>query len=84
MKVTDAGAKSSQLHREGSMQKERAEHEGYAGAQYSVRITENNNTNADESEKGLLEQITIDKLQRKLRNRRIPNCTYGGVEGRLL
>ncbi|MFS0563380.1 group II intron maturase-specific domain-containing protein [Brevibacillus invocatus] len=29
-------------------------------------------------------QIIIDKSLRKLRNRRIPNGTYGGVGGRLL
>ena len=57
MKVTDAGVKGSPLHREGSMQKDSAEHEGYAGVQHSVRITENNNTSADETEKGMLEKI---------------------------
>jgi hypothetical protein len=57
MKVTGAGVKGSPLHREGSMQKDSAEHEGYAGVQHSVRITENNNTSANETEKGMLEKI---------------------------
>ena len=29
-------------------------------------------------------QSIIDKLQRELRNRRVPNGTHGGVGGRLL
>lgn len=57
MNVTKTGAKGSQLLTEGSPQKNSAEHEGYAGAHSPVRITENNNTNANESKKGLLEQI---------------------------
>jgi RNA-directed DNA polymerase len=57
MNVTKTGVKGSQLPAEGSMQKDSAEHEGYAGVHNPVRITENNNTNASESKEGLLEKI---------------------------
>ncbi|MCY9696511.1 group II intron reverse transcriptase/maturase, partial [Paenibacillus alginolyticus] len=57
MNVTETGIKGSQLQIEGSTQKDSAEHNGYAGVHSSVRITENNNTNANESKNGLLEQI---------------------------
>src|SRR6056297_1542010 len=63
MNVTNTGAKGSQLQSEGSTQKDSAEHEGYAGVSNPVRITENNNTNANESEQGLLEKmISRDNL----------------------
>lgn len=57
MNVTNAGVKGSQLLMEGSTQKDSAEHEGYAGVHSPVRIAENNNTNANESKEGMLEQI---------------------------
>jgi group II intron reverse transcriptase/maturase len=57
MNVTNTGAKGSQLPTEGSMQKDSAEHEGYAGVHNPVRITEADNTNANESKEGLLEKI---------------------------
>src|SRR6056297_3573758 len=57
MNVTNTGAKGSQLQSEGSTQKDSAEHEGYAGVSNPVRITENNNTNVNESEQRLLEKI---------------------------
>jgi RNA-directed DNA polymerase len=57
MNVTKTGAKGSQLPLEDSPQKNSAEHEGYAGVHSPVRITENNNTNANESKDGLLERI---------------------------
>lgn len=57
MNVTNTGMKGSQLPSEGSLQKDNAEHEGYAGVHNPARITENNNTNAHESGKGLLEKI---------------------------
>ncbi|SEP22984.1 group II intron reverse transcriptase/maturase [Paenibacillus sophorae] len=57
MKVTEAGAKGSQLPKEGSPQKDSAEHEGYAGVHISERITETDDTNANESREGLLEKI---------------------------
>lgn len=58
MKVTESGAKYSQLPRtEGSMQKNSAEREGYAGVYSPVKITETDSTNVNESEERLLEQI---------------------------
>lgn len=65
MNVTKTEAKCSQLptderQKEGSPQKNSAEHEGYAGVHSSVRITENNITNADQSKERLLEEI-IDR-----------------------
>lgn len=65
MNVTKTEAKCSQLptderQKEGSPQKNSAEHEGYAGVHSSVRITENNITNADQSNERLLEEI-IDR-----------------------
>lgn len=62
MKVTKTGAKCSQLlsdisHREDSLQKNSAEHKGYAGVHISERITENNITDADLSKERLLEKI---------------------------
>ena len=56
-------------------QKDRAELEGYAGRQTFIWITENNITNAGQP-------IIIVWLSCKLRNRRVPNGTHGGVEGR--
>ena len=52
MNVTKTGAKCGQLpagnsRKEGSLQKNSAEHKGYAGAHISERITENNITDAD-------------------------------------
>jgi len=65
MNVNKQGAKCSQLltdnsRKEGSLQNNSAEHEGYAGVHSPVRITENNITNADMSRKRLLEEI-IDR-----------------------
>jgi len=62
MNVTKTEAKCSQLpagesSKEGSPQKNSAEHKGYAGVHNSERITENNITNADMSKERLLEQI---------------------------
>ena len=55
MNVTRPGAKCSQplaggSRKEGSPQKNSAEHEGYAGVHSPERITENNIIDADESE----------------------------------
>jgi len=62
MNVTKAEVKYSQLPngkslKEGSPQKNSAEHEGYARAHNSERITENNITNANKSGERLLEEI---------------------------
>ena len=65
MNVTKTEAKCSQLPtdeslKEGSPQKNSAEHEGYAGVHSSVRITENNITDAVQSKERLLEGV-VDK-----------------------
>jgi retron-type reverse transcriptase len=67
MNVTETGEKYSQSHKtskgcrsESSLQKDSAEHERYAGAYNPAKITENNITNANESEERLLEEI-LDK-----------------------
>ncbi|WP_425801730.1 group II intron reverse transcriptase/maturase [Desulfitobacterium sp. Sab5] len=62
MNVTKSEVKCSQLPadkspKEGSPQKNSAEHKGYAEAHNSERIAENNITNADLSKEGLHEQI---------------------------
>ncbi|WP_339301504.1 group II intron reverse transcriptase/maturase [Paenibacillus sp. FSL K6-2441] len=57
MKVTETGAKGSQLPTEDSLQKNSAEHEGYAGVHSPARITETDDTNATESKDRLLEKI---------------------------
>jgi len=62
MNVTETETKCSQLptdesQKEGSPQKNSAEHEGYAGVHSSVRITENNITDADLSKERLLEGV---------------------------
>jgi hypothetical protein len=51
-------------------QKDRAEPEGYEGGQTFIWMTEKGNAN------------TTENTLCKLRNRRIPNGTYGGVRGR--
>ncbi|QSO47894.1 group II intron reverse transcriptase/maturase [Alicyclobacillus mengziensis] len=78
MNVTKAGAKGSQLPSEDSTRKDNAEHEGYAGVHNPVRITENNNTNADESEKGLLEKIVSrDNLNKAFRKVKANKGSHG-------
>jgi group II intron reverse transcriptase/maturase len=62
MNVTKTGAKCSQFstgenQKRGSLQKNSAEHEGYAGAHIPARITENNTTDANLSTEKLLEYI---------------------------
>lgn len=65
MNVTNIGAKCSQLssgnnRMKDSLQKNSAEHKGYAGVHNPTRITENNTTNANMSKESLLEKI-IDR-----------------------
>ncbi len=60
MNVTDKEIKYCQPLKEGSQQKDSSESEGYAGVYDSLRITENNIINANESKEGLLEKI-LDK-----------------------
>ena len=59
MNVTKVGTKESRIpcYGKGYPQKNSAEHEGYAGAPTDQRITENNNTNIDSRENGLLDRI---------------------------
>ncbi|HIW33315.1 MAG TPA: hypothetical protein IAA29_11070 [Candidatus Paenibacillus intestinavium] len=59
MNVTKVGTKESRIPccSKGYLQRDSAEHEGYAGALTDQRITENNNTNANSRENQLLERI---------------------------
>ena len=78
MNVTNTGAKGSQLPSGGSTQKDSAEHEGYAGVHNPVRITENNNTNANESEQRLLEKIiSRDNLNQAFRKVKANKGAHG-------
>jgi RNA-directed DNA polymerase len=62
------------------LQNSRAEPEGYAGGQTFIWITENNLTDADKSEYGLLEQIlSPTNLNRAFKRVRI-NKGSGGVD----
>lgn len=60
MNVTDREIKYCQPLNKGSLQKDSSESERYAGVYDSLRITENNITNANESKERLLEKI-LDK-----------------------
>ena len=59
MNVTKVGTKESRIPccGEGYLQRDSAEHEGYAGALTDKRITENNNTNANSQGNKFLERI---------------------------
>jgi RNA-directed DNA polymerase len=82
MNVTKPGAKYSQLPKEeGSMQKDSAEHEEYAGAYIPVRIAENNTTNANESKKGLLEEIVSNNNLNEAFRKVKANKGSHGVDG---
>lgn len=60
MNVTDKEIKYCQPLKEGSLQKDSSESERYAGVYNSLKITENNIANANESKERLLEKI-LDK-----------------------
>lgn len=78
MNVTKTGEKGSPLRTEGSTRKDSAEHEGYAGAHGPVRITENNNTDANESRKGLLEKIVSrDNMNEAFKRVKANKGSYG-------
>jgi len=82
MKVTKAGIKHSQLPRtEGSMQKNSAEREGYAGACGSAKITETDSTNVNESVGGLLEQIVSKNNLNEAFKRVKANKGSHGIDG---
>lgn len=57
MNVTDKGIKCCQPQKEGLLQKNSSENEGYAGVYNSLKITENNIINANKSKERLLEMI---------------------------
>ena len=71
MNVTNGGIKDRQLHIEDYLQMVSAEQKEYAEVSAPQRITENNDTITD-----------FHESMWKLKNRRIPNGTYGGVGGR--
>ncbi|MHB8074720.1 group II intron reverse transcriptase/maturase [Desulfosporosinus fructosivorans] len=86
MNVTKTEAKCSQLptdkrQKEGSSQKNSAEHEGYAGVHGSVRITENNITDADWSKERLLEKIVDRDTMNNAFKRVKSNKGAHGVDG---
>jgi len=86
MNVTKTETKCSQLptderQKEGSPQKNSAEHDGYAGVHGSVRITENNITNADWSEERLLEKIVDRDTMNNAFKRVKANKGAHGVDG---
>ena len=83
MKVTESRDKESRIHRvsDGWPQKDSAEHEGYAGALTESRITENNNTNADRPEDGMLEGILSLRNLNLAYKRVKKNKGAGGVDG---
>ena len=86
MNVTKTEAKYSQppadnSRKEGLPQKNSAEHEGYAGAYNSERITENNVIDADKSKERLLEQIVDrDNLNRAFKRVK-SNKGAHGIDG---
>jgi len=81
MNVTKTGEKGSQLPKGDSTQKDSAEHEGYARVHSPVRITENNNTDATESKKGLLEEIVSGDNLNQAFKRVKANKGSHGIDG---
>ena len=83
MKVTEVERKESTKHccGNGWTQKNRAEHEGYAGALIGKRIAENNTTNADRGVNGLLERIVEAGNLNRAYKRVKRNKGAGGVDG---
>ncbi|WP_242069317.1 hypothetical protein [Paenibacillus dendritiformis] len=78
MKVTETGAKGSQLPKGGFAQKDSAEHEGYAEAHIPARITETDNTNADLPKDGILEQIVSrNNLNEAFKRVKANKCSHG-------
>lgn len=82
MNVTKRRAKYSQSPQmEGSLQKNSAEHEGYAGAYDLGWIIENNTTDVNESEKGLLEKIVSGDNLNQAFKRVKANKGSHGIDG---
>ncbi len=83
MNVTGNRDKESRKHckNSGWPQKDSAEHEEYAGALTGSGITENNITNADRPEDGLLEEILTPSNLNQAYKRVKKNKGAGGVDG---
>ena len=83
MQVTEIGIKEGRTPccGKGCCQRDSAEHEGYDGAPTNARITENNITNADRTEKGLLEEILSPDNLNKAYKRVKSNKGAHGVDG---
>ena len=86
MNVTKTEAKCSQLPvniscKEGSLQTNSAEHEGYAGVHNSGRITENNVTDAELSMEKLLERIVERNNMNNAYKRVKSNKGSHGIDG---
>ena len=83
MKVTEAETKESTKRPCGSgwMQKVRAEHGEYAGALIGKRMTENNITNVDRGEDGILEKVVSASNLNRAYKRVKRNKGAGGVDG---
>ena len=83
MKVTEAETKESTKRPcgGGCPQRDSAEHEEYAGALIGKRMTENNITNADRGEGGLLEKVVSANNLNRAYKRVKRNKGAGGVDG---
>ena len=83
MRVTEAEMKESTKRPCGSgwTQRDSAEHEEYAGALIGKRMTENNITNADRGEGGLLEKVVSANNLNRAYKRVKRNKGAGGVDG---
>lgn len=83
MNVTGIGIKEGRTPccGKGWRQRDSAEHEGFDGAPTNARITENNTTNADRVEKGLLEEILCADNLNKAYKRVKSNKGAHGVDG---
>ncbi len=81
MKVTDKEIKYCQPRKEGSLQKDSSGSERYAGVYDSLKIAENNITNADKSKEGLLERIMEKDNLNKAFKRVKSNKGAHGVDG---
>lgn len=82
MNVTKEEAKHSQFYNnESSLQKDSTEYEGYVGACNSLRITENNITEASQFEKRLLERILAKDNMNMAYKKVKSNKGAAGVDG---
>jgi group II intron reverse transcriptase/maturase len=80
MNATGNGTKYRQPHKEGYLQKEPAEQEGYAEVYAPSRITENNITNTDLSRMELLEKILDRNNMNKAFKKVKSNKGAGGID----